>query len=454
MRCSETQHGMHRAATTSPASRTAPSSRRRRSLLRWVFPEGLPALDLAAPVIDLGRGPDNHVVLSSASASRNHARIERRGRARAITDRGSRNGVFVDGTPITTAPLQTGSVVRIGDWVGVVCEPHGDLDEPRELCPGLLGSERLEQTLNVALKAAPSAISLLIFGETGTGKELLARAVHQASGRTGPFVALNCAALSEALLDAELFGHERGAFTGADRERLGFIRAAHRGTLLLDEVGELSLAAQAKLLRVLEERAVTPVGSWAPLSVDMRVIGATHRDLARSVADGSFRADLFARLEGVVVQLPPLRERREDIAHLFRELVASALGRRGPQLTARFVERLCLHEWPRNVRELRRVAERLAVLQGHLDSWRDHHLVGTLGHEDRISPVPTDRPPATPPRAGAPSREQLSAALDASGGNVASAARTLSVSKQTLYRWLNDAGLSLDSFRGARRSAS
>jgi sigma-54 dependent transcriptional regulator, acetoin dehydrogenase operon transcriptional activator AcoR len=447
---------MAHSVTTGPLSATDPRSHRRQLLLRWVHPPSLlPALDLSSPVIDIGRDPSNHVIVQQPSTSRHHARIERRGQALGISDRGSKNGVFVDGLRVESAPLLVGSVVRVGELVGVVHEQARDAPEqPRELLPGLIGSGTLALPLELARRVASSTLAVLILGESGTGKELVARAIHEHSQRPGPFVAVNCAALSESLLDAELFGHERGAFTGAERARPGFIRAAEKGTLFLDEVGELSAAAQAKLLRVLEERAVTPVGGWSATAVDFRLLGATHRPLPELAASGGFRADLFARMEGAVLRLPALRERREDVPVLFGALAAAALGRRLPRLSARLVERLCVYDWPRNVRELRQVAHRLAALHPGEPEWRCRHLGGALpGSRPSDPPVLPESGPVSRAR-GAPSLPQLEAALGASFGNVAAAARQLGVSKQTLYRWLSQHGVALERFRnesGGRR---
>jgi DNA-binding NtrC family response regulator len=443
-----------KSATTGPLSATDPRSARRQLVLRWVHPSELPSLSLSSSLIDIGREPSNDVVVDQPSTSRHHARIELRGSALAISDRGSRNGVFVDGVRVAQAPLLPGTVVRLGELVGVVVEQApGGLPHARELSPGLFGSGALEWPLELARRVAPSSLSVLLLGESGTGKELFARAVHEQSGRSGPLVALSCAALSESLLDAELFGHERGAFTGAERARLGFVRAADRGTLFLDEVGELSLTAQAKLLRVLEERVVTPVGSFTAHPVDFRLVGATHRSLPEMVADGTFRADLFARMEGAVIRLPPLRERREDVAALFRAFTRNALGRALPRISARLIERLCVYDWPRNVRELRQAAERLVALHGREVEWRCRHL-GELGESHPTSgpPGPGESGPASPGRGSQPPREQLEAALDGSFGNVAAAARQLGVSKQTLYRWLSEQGVTLQRFRRDRGS--
>jgi transcriptional regulator with PAS, ATPase and Fis domain len=277
----------------------------------------------------------------------------------------------------------------------------------------------------------------------------VAQAVHAASGRRGKLVAVNCAALSDSLLDAELFGHERGAFTGADRARTGWVREADGGTLFLDEIGELSTSGQAKLLRVLEAREVTPVGSTRAVPVDLRVICATHRDLDALAAQGVFRADLYARLDGAQVRLPALRDRRQDIAELFVRFASNALGRPCPPLSSRFVEHLCLYDWPRNVRELRQVAEKLAVLNPAHPEWRRRHLAELLP----LSPNSTHPASSAPGAAVSSSRKSeadVEQALLESAGNVSSAARRLGVSKQSVYRWIAARGVELAAFRLAR----
>jgi transcriptional regulator with GAF, ATPase, and Fis domain len=220
--------------------------------------------------------------------------------------------------------------------------------------------------LEGALRVAPTDATVLITGETGTGKELLARAIHQASARRDrAFVRMNCAAIAPSLLESELFGHERGAFTGASGRRVGRFELAHGGTLLLDEVGELSLEAQAAMLRVLQEREFERVGGSEPVRVDVRVIAATNRDLAADVAAGKFRADLFYRLSVFPLEAPPLRDRREDIALLARAFAERA-GRRlhkAPRgIANEALEALAAYDWPGNVRELENVIERAAIL--------------------------------------------------------------------------------------------
>ena len=215
-------------------------------------------------------------------------------------------------------------------------------------------------------RVAPTHATVLITGETGTGKEVVARAIHRNSPRAPkPFVAVNCAAFTETLLESELFGHEKGAFTGADRQRLGLFEAAHEGTLFLDEAGEMSLAAQAKLLRVLTDGQVLRVGSTRPRRVDVRVLVATHRNLEQRVKDGQFREDLFYRLAVVPIQLPPLRDRRDDIAGLsdvFCHQVATELKMPRRRLSSEALQKLQRYRFPGNLRELKNLIERAYIL--------------------------------------------------------------------------------------------
>jgi DNA-binding NtrC family response regulator len=224
-------------------------------------------------------------------------------------------------------------------------------------------------------RVAPTSATVLITGETGTGKELVARAIHRNSPRASkPFVAVNCAAFTETLLESELFGHEKGAFTGADRQRQGLFEAAHEGTLFLDEAGEMSLAAQAKLLRILTDGQLLRVGSTRPRHVDVRVLVATHRNLEQRVRQGSFREDLFYRLAVVPIQLPPLRDRREDIAGLsdvFCHQVATDLKMPRRRLSADALQRLQEYRFPGNLRELRNLIERAYILTNNLEIGAD-----------------------------------------------------------------------------------
>lgn len=247
----------------------------------------------------------------------------------------------------------------------------------------------MRRVRELARKVAPTATTVLILGETGAGKEIVAEEIHVASGRAGPFLRLNCSALQDNLVESSLFGHEKGAFTGADKRHVGFFQAADGGTLLLDEIGDISPASQVKLLRVLESHEVTPLGATAPIRVDVRVLAATHHDLEARVREGRFREDLYFRLATFVLYVPPLRERRSEIAPLARliaEDVAASLGQPQPTLTSEFIAYLEAHHWPGNVRELRNAVERAVVLAdaGRLEA---QHL------PDRLVAAPTPSMP-------------------------------------------------------------
>jgi transcriptional regulator with GAF, ATPase, and Fis domain len=273
-----------------------------------------------------------------------------------------------------------------------------------------------EDTLAQLARLAPSQLSIAITGETGTGKELVARAIHVASGRTGPFVAVNCAALSAGLVESQLFGHRRGAFSGAIADHVGLVRTADAGTLLLDEVGDLPLAAQAALLRVLQEREVVPVGETSAIPVDLRVIAATHRDLGALVEANQFRADLLARITGHHEALPPLAARREDIG----TIVASALQRHAAgevQIAIDAAYELATAAWPHNARELDKAIEAALALAGDAP-------IGVEHLPARDAHVPDDL------------RSQLEALLVEHRGNVTRIAEVMGKARMQIQRWL------------------
>jgi transcriptional regulator with PAS, ATPase and Fis domain len=405
----------------------------------------------------VGRDDACAIRLQGTDVSRRHATLRRdaAGSGVVLVDLGSRNGIHVNGARVASAALATGDVVRVGGWVGVVTDRPGDC---AEIAPGLLGGVTLQEALAPLKRAAPSDLPIVIEGETGTGKEVVTRSIHTWSGRSGPLVAVNCAALPEALAEAELFGYRRGAFTGADRASPGFFRSADGGTLLLDEVSDLPLAMQAKLLRVLEERAVQPLGDPRPVGVDVRVVVAGQQSLLEAVRQGRFRADLLARLDGMTVKLPPLRQRREDVPPLFSHFLQQLARGRTPAVEGDLVERLCLHDWPFNVRELVLLARRLTVLHGGESTLRASHLPERIG--DGAAPRgPTDggagvgaegsARPVSSARGGAEAVElpALVAALRASGGNVARAAGMLGITRQRAYRLMEGKAVDLETLR-------
>jgi len=308
-------------------------------------------------------------------------------------------------------------------------------------------SDRIRELREKIARVAQTNVTVLITGETGTGKELVARAVHHSGGRAAkPLVAMNCAAFTESLLESELFGHERGAFTGADRPREGLFEAAHEGTLFLDEAGELSMPAQAKLLRVLVDGLVTRVGSTKPRRVDVRLIVATHRDLKQRVQDGLFRHDLYYRLAVVPLEVPPLRERREDIPALcdfFLMQIARELKMPRRSISADAMQVLLRYDFPGNIRELRNLVERACILSTADEITSEHFPVAResgfarLARERPITPNEiADMLPETLDMReflAAVEKALIQRALSATNGAQAEAARKLGLTRSDVY---------------------
>jgi DNA-binding NtrC family response regulator len=310
-------------------------------------------------------------------------------------------------------------------------------------------SPKLQKLLQRARQAARTDMDVLVEAESGTGKELLARLIHQSSGRRNrPFVAVNCAAFPEALLESELFGHARGAFTGANVAKPGKFELAHTGTLLLDEIGELPLQLQPKLLRALQEREVDRLGDTRPVRVDVRVIATTNRSLRALVEEGKFRADLYYRLNVVPLTIPPLRERREDVArlvkHFLQKHAASGSGA-PPSLSAELIERLEALDWPGNVRELENLVRRAVALHPDerigLDFLQEMDTTGSASSSrDAVAqPVSADSTPGTSLRDM--ERRLLESTLEASGGNRTHAARLLGICPRTMRNKIREYGL-------------
>ncbi|MGH7720737.1 MAG: sigma-54-dependent transcriptional regulator [Gemmatimonadaceae bacterium] len=296
-------------------------------------------------------------------------------------------------------------------------------------------------------RVAPTDARVLIMGESGTGKELVAAAIHRGSARRDrAFVRVNCAAIPRDLVESELFGHERGAFTGATDRRIGRFELAHRGTLLLDEVGDLGADAQAKLLRAIEAREIERVGGGRPVPVDVRIIAATNMDLQRAVAEGRFREDLYFRLNVIPLSVPPLRERPADVeplVHHFSELYRARSGRRAPTWSPAALELLQRHRWPGNVRELANIVERLAILHGGREVTAGD-VSGVLPPDGL--PLPETGSPAPVARSLSEAldqyeRELIAGALSTAGGNVAEAARRLKTDRPNLYRRMRRLGI-------------
>ncbi|HUF31322.1 MAG TPA: sigma-54 dependent transcriptional regulator [Gemmatimonadaceae bacterium] len=313
------------------------------------------------------------------------------------------------------------------------------------------GSNAMAEVRMLIARVAPTDARVLIMGESGTGKELVAAAIHRESARADrAFVRVNCAAIPRDLVESEMFGHERGAFTGATERRIGRFELAHLGTLLLDEVGDLGAEAQAKLLRAIEAREIERVGGGAPIAIDVRMIAATNMDLEEAVAEGRFREDLFFRLNVIPLTIPPLRERLEDVPPLiehFCALFRARSGRPAPQWSDGAVTALTRYRWPGNIRELANIVERLAILnvggQVTAESVRavlpaDRSLGGSIPSPGANGAVP-DGPLAD--ALDAYERRLITAALDTADGNIAEAARRLRTDRPNLYRRMRRLGI-------------
>jgi DNA-binding NtrC family response regulator len=318
------------------------------------------------PVI-IGAGVGCDVILNDPKISRRHAELQMTSQGVRVVDLGSTNGTYYQSSRLTEVVVPPNAVVRLGDTAlqFLLAAPPAIQASERRRFGGLVGASlAMREVFAVLELASPTDSTVLIEGESGSGKELTARALHDHSKRaTRPFVIVDCGATHEQLIDSQLFGHVRGAFTGAVSDRKGAFVEASGGTLFLDEVGELPLASQMKLLRALEAHTVTPVGSDRPVSVDARVVAATNRDLYRMVEEKTFRFDLYYRLAVVHICIPPLRDRVEDIPELIR-LFYEGRGVESGGLGGENLQILLRHNWPGNVRELRNVLERAWVLSG------------------------------------------------------------------------------------------
>lgn len=395
--------------------------------------------------------------LPGGTASTVHARLDRGESGWAVTDEGSKNGTFINGERITRAVLRDGDLLEIGATILVyrtaLASPSGeslttapDLDSAglTALTPGVATLlPRLAEQLGALDRIARLPIPVLLLGESGTGKEVLARAVHTLSGRSGAFVGVNCGGIAATLLEGQLFGHVRGSFTGAARDEPGLIRAADGGTLFLDEVGDLPLPAQAALLRVLQEREVVPVGGTRPVKVDLRVVAATHRPLDRMAAEGTYRADLLARLAGYRHILPPLRARREDLGLIIGDLLrrAEITGAADLRLGTTAGRRLFAYDWPLNIRELQQCLSVSAALspRGVIEA---EHLPIVSGAAARppVAERELDDPEAL--------RKTLVALLELHRGNISYVARDLGKARMQIHRWMRRFNLDPDTFRG------
>ncbi len=425
----------------------------------------------------IGREISNHLCLGDPSISRQHCAIRHEGARFVVHDLESLNGVFVNGVPVKQRPLAHGDCLKIGDSIFLFLldedddadtspadpEDNGSLAFPTVLLRAALeSSERLEwleqenrrlreeinpdhnmvgesqrirEVFQLIAKVAPSDTTVMIRGESGTGKELVARAIHRNSLRASkPFVAINCAALTDTLLESELFGHEKGAFTGAIAQKKGKLEIAQGGTVFLDEMGELPLSLQARLLRVLQEREFERVGGTRPIKADIRLIAATNRDLESAIEAGGFRSDLYFRLNVVSLNVPSLRERREDIPLLANYFVAKygqKCKRQVKGISAQARARLLNYDWPGNVRELENAIERAVVL-GSTEFILPEDLPEAVRETDL--PANSSSRKLTDLMKEAKKRFILEA-IEQTGGNITKAAELLDVHPNHLH-WL------------------
>jgi transcriptional regulator with GAF, ATPase, and Fis domain len=410
--------------------------------------------------VSLGRGPERRaertgnellVRVPDKWMSSKHARIEPSFGRWVLTDTESKNGTIVDGHTTKRAVLTDGSLIELGHTLFLFFERMPIAEDAQgivELLPneGPAGTTTLMpawQTELVRLKQiAGSEIPMLIEGESGAGKEVIARAIHQMSGRNGAFVPVNCGALPENLVESELFGYKKGAFSGAQADHPGLVRAADGGTLFLDEIGDLPAASQAALLRVLQEREIMPVGGTRPVPIDLRVVAATHRDLDDMVAENTFRHDLFARLAGFRVEVPTLAERRTDLGLLIGALHERLFAAEHPGFDIDAARMLLRYPWPLNVRELEQALATAQVLAG-VELVRGEHLPDT---------VRTGRPPGAPrpvvlSEMDQKVRDSVVAALREHQGNVSAVARALDKDRKQIQRWIKRFGLDPSSYR-------
>jgi two-component system, NtrC family, response regulator AtoC len=390
----------------------------------------------------IGRSTFSDVMIDHPSISRRHALLRIEQKRATIEDLGSANGTRIGDTILTPGtaievhpgdPIDLGSitvVLSIGDG-----QPVANARIDRPISDVVMVDRRMKRICELVERIAPSNLSVLLLGETGVGKEVLAKHIHDLSGRSGPFLELNCAAISETLLESELFGHEEGAFTGASRSKEGLLESADGGTVLVDEVGELPASMQVKLLRVLETKHVMRIGALRSKNIDIRFVAATNRDLEAEVKAHRFRADLYFRLAGITIHVPPLRDRGAEIEPLARSFLHTFCrngGRMQPEISREALDKLTSYRWPGNVRELRNAIERAALL-AHEEIRPEH-----LPLENMETTVPRQR--AASGRTIAPLRSEVAAlerdaildALDRCGGNQSEAAKLLGISRRTL----------------------
>jgi transcriptional regulator with AAA-type ATPase domain len=384
---------------------------------------------------------------NDALMSNQHATLTKVSGGWEIADRGSKNGTFVNGIRLGgRAAVADGDIIQAGSSFFIFRDTRkAGRDAMLTGCtPASLPCVPSDYQILPVLPFAPSQLGIHLHGESGVGKDVVARAIHHLSNRKGAFVAMNCAAIPDSLFESELFGYVKGAFSGAVSSQRGQVLAADGGTLFLDEIGELPLPMQAKLLRVLEEKEIVPLGASAPVRVDFRLISATLCDLDAMVAEGRFRRDLYARL-GRVFRVPPLREHKEDLGRLIRAILVSWVTQTPQARSVRFkvdaAQAIVRHSWPLNIRELKQCVESAltaAMTTATCENGcviRVEHLPGSVvaGGEPKVRASSPQRSPATERRTP-PTDDEVAAALRATGGSRAEAAKILGLTERTVFR--------------------
>ena len=446
--------------------------------------------------VSIGRGTERSVSRSKAGGktvlridvaddrmSREHLTVERTLGSWALRDAGSSNGTFVGSARVDRAAVVDGTIVGVGRSVFVFREHRVDsaamqcdldFSELAALAPGLRTlSPCLASEFDRVLRFATTEIDILVLGETGTGKELVAKAVHAASRRSGDFVAVNCGALTDTLVESQLFGYQKGAFSGATENRPGLVRSADKGTLFLDEIGDLPLPSQAAFLRVLQEREVTPVGGTRPIPFDAKLIAATHCPLEAMVERQEFRADLLARVRGFVLRLPALSQRREDIGGIISGLLSANNRMQKQRISLSAGMALYSHGWPQNIRELARALEMASILAGDSEIAFEHlpeyirmmpqaaaESASAGSNRAASDSAAFDRAASDPAASGAfpadrgsgdesdmARREQLLALLRKHEGNVSAVARDMGKARNQIQRWIKRYDIDTSTYR-------
>jgi transcriptional regulator with PAS, ATPase and Fis domain len=395
-------------------------------------------IEIGSTPLTIGSDADARVCVNDAHVSRRHAEVARVDATVVVRDLESRNGTYVDGIAVKEAILHDRAVIRIGATT-IVFETQAQAigtTGPKRMGDAIGSSPEMQQVFEVLERLAPSDLTITLLGETGVGKDVLARGVHAASERSAaPFVVFDCGAATPTLIETALFGHEKGAFTGATAAVAGAFERAHGGTLFFDEIGELSLDLQPKLLRALEQRKIQRVGSTVEIPVDVRILAATNRDLEVEVAEGRFRQDLFFRLAAAVVSVPPLRARLADLPELV-DAILVAEGRR-LRVTQDTLDAFTSYEWPGNVRELRNVLSAAAAM-ADADLLEPRHLL--FFKQKRRDATLADAPLAGRTLESI-ERAAIVQTLKGAAGNKTKTAKALGIAASTLYEKMRRYGI-------------